>query len=67
MKSKTPDNQDPVYMGPESGPFRCGNCEYFREPRYCNKTEMIKHAAKVETGLAIVAANGCCNYFEPKD
>lgn len=64
MKSKTPPNQDPIYMGPSSGPFRCDHCEYFEAPNRCNKAEMIK-TQQSKKGFAVVNAGGCCNYFEP--
>jgi hypothetical protein len=62
--SKTKPNQDPAYMGPDKGPFRCDNCEYFSEPNKCYKEEMIKAQDALKT--AKVDKAGCCNYFETK-
>lgn len=44
------------YMGPECGPFRCSNCEYFvADGQPCKKV------------ADPIAAGGCCNKFEKKD
>jgi hypothetical protein len=67
LTNHTKPGQDPVYMGPESSPFRCGNCEYFteedNESGTCSKEEMIKSQGK---NPAEVEFRGCCNYFEKK-
>lgn len=40
------------YLGPESGPFQCGNCIHFEDPGSC--------------GLVAgpIDPQGCCNLFE---
>ena len=42
----------PLYMSPEEGPFKCGNCEYFQAPNACQLVE-----GKIE-------AEGCCSLYE---
>jgi hypothetical protein len=59
---RTPPGQDPVYMPPNKGPFKCSNCEYYPAPNECNKEEMIK--VQKAKGNATVQPEGCCNYFE---
>lgn len=50
-----------VYLPAKEGPFRCDNCEYFREPNSCTNKYIIKvHGPSVEPG-------GCCDLFEKKD
>jgi hypothetical protein len=63
--SKTKPNQDPAYMGPKEGPFKCSNCEYFIAPTECTKKEM-KIAQDTNGKTATVDPNGCCNYYEKK-
>lgn len=60
---KTPAGEDPVYMGPSEGPFKCSNCEYYKDPNMCNKKEMIKGQNQ---SPAAVHPDGCCNYYEKK-
>jgi hypothetical protein len=43
-----------VYMGPDKGPFKCGNCERFSAPNSCSIVE------------GAVEAEGCCDLFDPK-
>jgi len=59
----TQPGQNPFYMGPKEGPFKCENCEYYSDPNKCYKEEMIKHQKADE--FAKVEPEGCCNYFEP--
>lgn len=40
-----------VYMGPESGPFRCDNCVYWSAPNACNLVD-----GDIDPG-------GICNLF----
>lgn len=44
------------YFGPDRGPFRCGNCEYFKAIGQCDHPQV---RAPVEYG-------GCCNLFSNK-
>jgi len=56
------------YAGPESGPFECGNCIHFEdEGSTCKHPAVIgdPEIEKNENGLAIVEAEGCCNFFRP--
>ena len=46
----TPDEAN--YDGPDQGPFRCDNCEYFISPGSCQKVQ------------GSIDPAGCCNYFE---
>lgn len=41
------------YMGPENGPFECGNCTHFQGPSSCDLV-----AGKIDE-------DGCCNLFTP--
>lgn len=55
------------YAGPESGPFRCSNCEYFnRMTSGCSNAEMkeLSTRKKLPSGDVEVDAGGCCIYFE---
>lgn len=51
------DPHDPSvnYFGPDQGPFRCGNCEYFLAPHSCKKV------------MGHISPDGCCNLFEKAD
>ena len=40
------------YMGPDQGPFKCGNCEYFQAPNSCQKVQ------------GPIESEGCCNLYE---
>lgn len=52
--AKFPANSPVVhYMGPEKGPFKCGNCKFFGGDN--------KPCAKVSSP---VRENGCCNLFD---
>lgn len=42
-----------VYMGSESGPFRCDHCVYYIDPGACHKVS------------GVIDPGGCCNLFEP--
>jgi len=43
-----------LYMGSESGPFECQNCEYFKAPSSC------------ELVAGNIDPKGCCSLFETK-
>lgn len=45
------DQDSAGYLGPDSGPFRCGNCLNFRDG-LCTKVS------------GDIDADGCCNLFE---
>lgn len=40
------------YLGPESGPFACGNCIHFEDPGSCGLV------------AGAIDPQGCCNLFE---
>jgi len=57
------------YEGPEGGPFRCSNCEYFNSTTDgCSQEDMKKHSRrkKLPSGDVLVEAGGCCIYEEHK-
>jgi hypothetical protein len=61
----TPPGGPAVYMGPDQGPFKCGNCEYFDGVGHCSKPEVVQELGNDDDqDLALVDAEGCCNYFE---
>lgn len=41
------------YMGPEMGPFQCGNCHFFEAPNSCSVVD------------GPINPGGCCNNFTP--
>jgi len=47
-----PTNPIANYMGPADGPFLCARCEYFEEPRACQKVS------------GDIDPDGCCNLYE---
>ena len=59
------------YAPPKDGPFMCEYCVHFTDPHFCLHPDVIKDAQAGELKLgkrkggecAIVAADGCCNYF----
>ena len=52
------------YEGAEGGPFRCGNCEYFRSGSCGQKTMMERSKLpRVDGGRVKVDADGCCEYI----
>jgi hypothetical protein len=54
------------YMGPESGPFCCGRCEYFEGGKFCVQKVVLKDPEiDKDGGRAVVDAKGCCRFFEP--
>lgn len=58
------------YAGPDSGPFKCGNCSHERWGN-CNHPDVIEDAKKgygglkinPENKLAVIDKGGCCTYF----
>ncbi len=57
------------YEGPEGGPFRCSNCEYFRAADdSCGQKDMMEKSKrpKLPSGRVEVEAGGCCEYVERK-
>jgi len=58
------------YATPKDGPFKCANCEYFKNPTFCGNRVVVDDAARgtlaMKGGLAIIQPEGCCNEYEPK-
>jgi hypothetical protein len=57
------------YAGPEEGPFRCSNCEYFNvSTDGCSNKHMKKlsHREHLPSGDILVAPGGCCIFFDGK-
>jgi hypothetical protein len=57
------------YEGPEGGPFRCSNCEYFNASTDgCSQEDMKKYSARerLPSGDVEVEAGGCCEYIDRK-
>lgn len=61
-KSQTPDDTPASYMGPDQGPFKCANCEYFTAPNQCGKQQVMDELGGDQ--FAVVDPEGCCNFFE---
>jgi hypothetical protein len=58
------------YQGPDDGPFRCSNCEYFNSSTDGCSGEMMKKFStrrRLPSGDVLVAPHGCCVYFETKE
>ncbi len=58
---KTPDATPAGYQGPDQGPFKCANCEYFTEPNQCGKKQVIAELGGKKS--ATVDPEGCCNFY----
>ena len=57
------------YEGPDGGPFRCSNCEYFNGTTDgCRQEDMREHSKRehLPSGDVLVDPNGCCEYIERK-
>ena len=57
------------YEGPEGGPFRCSNCEYFNSSTDgCSQEDMKKLSKRkrLPSGDVEVEPHGCCEYIERK-
>lgn len=60
------------YLSPKCGPFRCDHCEYFADWKgrlgLCRQETVVTDPEmKKEDGRAVVAAGGCCRFFEAQD
>lgn len=50
----------------DKGPFRCGNCEYFKDGE-CRQTDMVKYSKQArKNGNVVVGADDCCEYIDRK-
>src|ERR1700755_1834716 len=47
------DDPRVTYMEPDSGPFKCGNCQHFGPPSSCAIVD------------GSIAPEGCCNLYAP--
>jgi hypothetical protein len=57
------------YEGPDEGPFRCSNCEYFNPTTDGCRGENMKKLStreKLPSGDVLVQPGGVCVYFEGK-
>ena len=55
---KDTDPNDPDYQGPEDGPFRCDNCEFFTSPNRCSQPQVVNKVG------GLVDPAGCCKFFD---
>ena len=50
----------------DKGPFRCGNCEYFKDDE-CRQSDMVKYSKQPrKNGNVIVDAADCCEHINRK-
>ncbi len=57
------------YAGPDAGPFKCGNCEFFnRITEGCKQDDMREYSKrpKLASGDVHVDHDGCCIYFDER-
>jgi len=55
------------YQGPDQGPFKCANCEYFVAPGNCQRPEVLQQVGDADgDGVADVESEGCCNFYAKK-